>query len=298
MNFSKITTWLQTLAQRGRQVYQFLDRRSHGWLALIIGAVNDALNAQAMITSAAIAYYAFFSLFPLILLSLFIASFNLTAIIGQASIISRLEFIAPDLSLLLGQNIDHIIRARGPITIIALAGLIWSSSGIFYTLTQTMNDIWGYKRNRPYWKRRGLAILFGVAFAGPLIVLASIGSSLVANLRALIPPQIFPLGVALSLLTSILLDIVLFLMLYFFLPHRASRWYELLPGAIGAGLLWEAAKKLFLLFVTRYITASNLIYGSVATVIAFLTWAYLSGHIFLFGAYFNLAFVQRKEENH
>ena len=80
------------------------------------------------------------------------------------------------------------------------------------------------------------------------------------------------------------------------LPHGASTWREILPGAIGAGLLWELAKKAFLFFVSTYISVSNLVYGSVAAIIAFLAWAYLSGLIFLFGAllsnYFQLKLQQ------
>jgi uncharacterized BrkB/YihY/UPF0761 family membrane protein len=51
---------------------------------------------------------------------------------------------------------------------------------------------------------------------------------------------------------------------------------EVQPGAIGAGVLWELAKKTFF-FVTTYLSTSNLVYGSVAAIIAFLSWAYLSG---------------------
>jgi len=47
---------------------------------------------------------------------------------------------------------------------------------------------------------------------------------------------------------------------------------------IGAGLLWELARKLFVLCFHLHLL-SNLVYGSVAAIIAILTWAYLSGHI-------------------
>jgi membrane protein len=69
-----------------------------------------------------------------------------------------------------------------------------------------------------------------------------------------------------------------------------------LPGAVGAGLLWEFAKKAFLYFVSSYISASNLVYGSVTAMIAFLVWAYLSGLIFLFGAYLSVSYHQRKQQ--
>ena len=69
-----------------------------------------------------------------------------------------------------------------------------------------------------------------------------------------------------------------------------------MPGAIGAGLLWELAKKIFLLFISTYISLSNLVYGSVAAIFAILTWAYLSGIIFLFGAYLSVFYSRLKQQ--
>jgi membrane protein len=80
------------------------------------------------------------------------------------------------------------------------------------------------------------------------------------------------------------------------LPHGASTWREILPGAIGAGLLWELAKKAFLLIVSTYISVSNLVYGSVAAIIVFLVWANLSGLIFLFGAYLSVSYFQQRHQ--
>jgi membrane protein len=197
---------------------------------------------------------------------------------------------------LLGKNIDEIIRARGSVTIIALIGLIWSGSTIFYTLTQTLNEIWGHKRRRSMWKRRGLAILFVLALVGPVLFLASFASSIIANLRAWLPNQIIPVAGVISFVLAITLDIGLFMVIYIMLPHGTSTWRDILPGAMGAGLLWELAKKAFLSFVSAYISVSNLVYGSVAAIIAFLAWAYLSGLIFLFGAYLSVSYRQLKQQ--
>ena len=263
---------------------------------MLAGAAGEALKPDSAITAAAIAYFALFSLFPFILLSISIASFTLGPLVEQQFIVQKLEFIAPALGRLLGQNIDEIVRARGPVTGIALIGLIWSASTIFYTLTQTLNSIWGKKRRRSVWKRRGLSILFVLAFVGPALFLASFAGSLIANLRTYLPDQIIPIGSGISLVVAILLDVALFLVLYILLPHGASTWREILPGAIGAGLLWELAKRAFLLFVSTYLSVSNLVYGSVAAIIAFLAWAYLSGHIFLFGAFLSVSYYQLKQQ--
>jgi membrane protein len=261
----------------------------------LTGAASETLKPDSAITAAAIAYFAIFSLFPITLLSISIASFTLGPLMDQQLIVQKLEFIAPALGQLLGQNIDGIIRARGPVTSVALVGLIWSASTTFYTLTQTLNKIWGHKRRRPVWKQRGLAILFVLTFVGPVLFLVSFASSMIANLRTWLPDQIIPIAGGISLVVAILLDVALFLVLYILLPHGTSTWREILPGALGAGLLWELAKKAFLFFVSTYISVSNLVYGSVATIIAFLTWAYLSGLIFLFGAYLSVFYCRLKQ---
>ena len=272
-----------------------LNERTHGWLGMLAGAAREALMPDTAITAAAIAYFALFSLFPLTLLSISIASFNLGPLMDQQLIVQKLEFIAPALGQLLGQNIDEIIQARGPVSGVALVSLIWSASTIFYTLTQTLNKIWGNKRSRPVWKRRGLAILFVLTFVGPALFLASFAGSLIANLRTWLPDPIIPMGSGISFGVAILLDVALFMVLYILLPHGASTWREILPGAIGAGLLWELAKKAFLFFVSTYISVSNLVYGSVAAILAFLLWAYLSGLIFLFGAFLSVSYYRLKQ---
>jgi membrane protein len=273
---------------------QRLDERTHGWLGVLAGAVSQTFRSDSTITAAAIAYFTLFSLFPLILLSLAIASFTLGPWVDPQVIVQKIEFVAPALGQLLGPNIDEIIRARGPVTIVALVSLIWSASSLFYMLTGALNQIWAIKRRRPVWKRRGLAILFVVAFVGPTLFLASFAGSAIANLRAWLPEQLVPIAGGASVALAILLDIALFTLLYLMLPRATPSWRAVLPGAIGAGLLWELAKKAFLFFVSTYMSVSNLVYGSVTAIIAILTWAYLSGLIFLFGAYLSVSYCRQR----
>ena len=296
MTLSRMARTMAQLRQWGIRSARRLNERTYGWLGMLAAATREALKPGSAITAAAIAYFALFSLFPLTLLSIAIASFSLGSLVDQHLIVQRLEFIAPALGQLLGQNIDEIIQARGSITIVALVSLIWSASTIFYMLTSTLNEIWSTKRSRPVWKRRGLAILFVLTFVGPVLFLASFTGSMIANLRPWLPDQIIPIGGGISFVMAILLDVALFMLLYILLPHGASTWREILPGAIGAGLLWELAKKAFLFFVSSYISISNLVYGSVTAIFAFLVWAYLSGLIFLFGAYLSVSYCQQRQQ--
>ncbi len=284
------------LWQRVIRIAHKLNDRTHGWLWVLANATKETLMPDTAIMASAIAYIALFSLFPLILLSISIASFSFGPSMDQHITIQRLEFVAPALGQLLGQNIDEIIRARGPVTSFALVGLIWSASTIFYTLTHTLNEIWHIKQRRSAWKRRGIAILFVMIFVGPTLFLISLAGSVITNIRFWLPDLIIPFWYGISLILTILLDIALYMALYMLLPHGTSAWREVLPGAVGAGILWELAKKTFLSFVSTYITLTNLVYGTVATIIAFLLWAYISSLIFIFGAYLSVSYWELRQK--
>lgn len=292
----KLSKYLADLWQRGIQFAHKLNERTNGWLWVLANAFKETLMPDTAVMASAIAYIALFSLFPLILLSISIASFSFGPSIDQHITIQRLEFVAPALGQLLGQNIDEIIRARGSVTTFALVGLIWSASKIFYTLTHTLNGIWHIIQRRSAWKRRGIAILFVMVFVGPTLFLISLAGTVIADIRLWLPDLIIPLGYGISLILTILLDVTSFLLLYIILPHGTSTWREVLPGAIGAGLLWELAKRIFLYFVSTYITITNLVYGTVATIIAFLIWAYISSLIFIFGAYLSVSYWELKQK--
>ncbi|MBI5353831.1 MAG: YihY/virulence factor BrkB family protein [Chloroflexi bacterium] len=291
----KMVSDMQLLWQRGiRKAHQF-DDLTNGWAGILADAAGKTLKPESSITAAGIAYFAIFSLFPLTLLSIAIASFSLGPLMDQQLIIQRLEFITPALGQLFGKNIDEIIKARGPVTGIALLGLVWSASAVFNSFTQILNGVWGVKKRRAVWQGRGLNILFILMFVGPVLFLASFAGSMMSNLLPFLPNQIVPFMSGIGWVLATPLNVLLFFMIYIILPHGTSTWREILPGAIGAGLFWEIAKKAFLFFISTYMTASNLVYGSVAAMIAILTWSYLSGLIFLFGAYVSVTYYQFKQ---
>jgi membrane protein len=296
MAVRKITQIMEKLRYQCIDISIRLNKSTHGWLGIVSSAVRETLKPNTAISAAAIAYFALFSLFPFIMLCISIASFKLSSWMNEQFILKELEFIVPALGKLLGNNIDSIILARGPVTSIALVGLIWSASTIFYMFNQTLNDIWKNIRGRPVWKRRGLAILFVLAIIGPAFFLASLTGSIITYIRIWIPVQNILIGNGINSIAAILIDVLIFMILYSIFPHGAATWHEILPGAIGAGLFWELAKKGFLFFISTYLSVSNLVYGSVTAIIAVLVWAYLSGLIFLFGAFLSVAYYQYKQQ--
>ncbi|HXV96786.1 MAG TPA: YihY/virulence factor BrkB family protein, partial [Anaerolineae bacterium] len=213
----------------------------------------------------------------------------------EAEVVTQLEFVAPALGDLLGENIEGIVRARGPVTSFALLILIWSSSHIFNVLTRAMDRIWQVDVARSAWRHRGLAILLALLISGLLLAASFAEQTVLTIVNSLLPEEFEPLRPYTNQFWLALLSIVLFAVLYYFLPHINIDWSDVMPGAIGAGLLWGLAKQAFLFFVATYLSRSNLVYGSVATITAFLTWVYVSSMIFLFGAYLNVEYAHFRQ---
>ena len=89
-------------------------------------------------------------------------------------------------------------------------------------------------------------------------------------------------------LLSYLVTVVLFVIIYRFMPKAEVTLRDTLPGAILGGLLWEVAKYVFALSVNYF--HYDQIYGSVGAVVAVLTWSYFSSLILLFGAQLTAVF--------
>lgn len=280
----------------GRDSLTWLNRQTRGWFLILFESLRDVLSFQSSLYAAATAYFTLLSIFPLILITVAIASFWFEPSLDVEPILERLEFIIPAVSELLGANLDQIVDARGAISRLSALLLIWSASSIFYMLTRAMDNIWEEAMIRPAWRHRAWAIVITLAIS-ILLLLGSIAWTFVVPvLNRLLPERIIQVSPYLTVLASALLSVLLFLLLYWMLPHAKLSWHDVYIGAILAGLLWELAKHIFFFFVSNFLTSSNLIYGSLTTIIAFLTWAYVSMIIFLFGGHVNERYKRQRPD--
>lgn len=259
------------------------------WGALALRALYDALAPESQLIASSIGYFTLFSLFPLALLVIAIASNWLDPLLAETRIVAELEFIVPGLNELLGENLQNLAAERGPVSGVAALMLIWSASNVFNVVTRAMDRIWGADINhrRSMWRHRTLAIIMVLIITALLLMASSIEGTLLTIINSLLPAGLAGIGPFTTRFWAIILNVTLFTLLYYFIPHVKVNWREVLPGAILAGILWQLAKQIFLYFVSYYLSRSNLVYGSVGTIIAFLTWTYFSSLILLFGAYFN-----------
>lgn len=273
-----------------QRIWHWLKQQFCDWLRLIAKAGQAALEPESILISAAISYFTLFSLFPLTLLTVAIGSIWLDPMLAESEVVTQLEFVAPALGDLLGANIERIVRARGPITSFAIITLLWSSSNIFNVLTRAVDRIWQLDVKRPSWRRRGLAIVAALVISFLLLAASFAESTILTIVNTFLPEELQQMTPYSNQFWAVLLNVALFAALYYFLPHIKLTWRQLLPGAVGAGILWELAKRGFLYFAATYLSSSNLVYGSVATITAFLTWAFVSSIIFMFGAFLNVEY--------
>lgn len=301
-NLNKSKTYMQNvlldLRSKGRRGMGWLNYISRGWLFLLLESLRDVLSFTSSLYAAATAYFTLFSIFPLILLTVAIASLWFDPVPTGDEILQRLEFAVPALDDLMGTNLDRVVEARRAITRLSAILLIWSASSVIYMLTRAMDAIWEEVMVRPAWRHRATAIAITLTISLLLLIGSFVWGFVVPALNTLVPEALIQVSPYLSVIGSALLSISLFLLLYKTLPHAKLQWRDVIVGAVLAGILWELAKHAFVFFVTNYLTVSNLIYGSVTAIIGFLTWAYFSSLIFLFGGHVNVRYRRRRQDRH
>ena len=233
------------------------------------------------------AFNAFFSLFPLIILFVTLASFFVDRHIAGQAIVSYLEGYVPldgEMRARVFGAISDVIEAREQAGIVALLSLVWAALQCFTTLVLATNRAWD-EQAHSWWRLplRGMALL-GVTAGAVLLgmaapVLASIGKSWLFPAQELSAAVYALWGVVVPLL-------VLFLSLSFFYrlaPRRTKRFSEVWVAAACTTVLLQATESLFVVYLRHTVTLSA-VYGVFGGIMALLFWIYLSGCGFIFGA--------------
>lgn len=287
--------------------YQTANRWSRGYLDVIRVAIKNFGLARGSEAAASLAYYALFSLFPLLLVLISVLGFVLKS--GEAYEVT-LDFITqilPNSRDLIERNFDEILNRRGTMGLIGLAGAVWAASGFFNTLVRNINRAWLGIKPRNVVKTRLLALaMIGILI---LLLILSLASSMLLDIIKLInspflDPVAFEESLAwpfLRLLLPILITFLMFALAYRWIPNTYVRWRASLAGALWTTVAWELAKGGFSLYLSSGIARYEILYGSLGTVLALMFWIYLSCLIILLGAHLTASIDQhhnkQKEAN-
>ena len=118
---------------------------------------GDARGAEA---AASMAYYAFFSLFPMLLFFVAVGSFVLQNPSIYQIVVHFFGEMLPSFEEFIAEAIEQIIALRGPVSVVGVAGLLWSASAYFVVLTRNLDRAWPHGRSRNYIQQRMMAFKY------------------------------------------------------------------------------------------------------------------------------------------
>ena len=241
-------------------------------------------------SAAAMSYFGLLALFPALLTLLALSN---KMILGS-EMLSQIVQAYPGSREFLRATVRSLsdIGTAGVITCVIV--VLWAGSWVFAVAERALNRIWETKPRR-FLHGRALTVAM-VGAVGVLLGASVFLTSILVTLQHLInriPFRVIQRFSWLSLVgsafwqlvflvSSLLLTVALFATVYRFMPNARVSLRDAIPGAILAGILWEAAKYIFAWSLQFF--HYDQIYGSVGAVIAVLTWGYVSSLILLLGA--------------
>jgi membrane protein len=265
-----------------------------GWWGALKRTVSEFREDDLTDWAAALTYYGVLSIFPALLVLV-----SILGLAGQSAtqpLVENIGRFAPGAAQdIVTSAIENLERSRGGAGIALIAGLaaaLWSASAYIGAFIRASNVVWDVEEGRPIWKtlplRLGLTLLMLI-----LLAVTAVAVVLTGPLAQAVGDLI---GVGETFVTvwdiakwPVLVGIVslMFALLYWLAPnvrHPGFRWIT--PGGIVAVLLWIVASAAFAFYVATF-GSYNKTYGSVAAIIIFLVWLWITNIAVLLGAEFD-----------
>jgi len=281
---------LDELLRAAHLAWAALDRRLGG-IPRLLKETFDSYNAHdGTFVSAAMAYYFFFTLFPLALALVVIGSLFFRSEQAQAEVIDIIVQTIPVSRELVSSIISQVVAQAGAVSILAALGFIYGASGLFGVLLAVVNRVWECPAARPSYIQRLLAIVLVLAFA-VFIFLVSLATTALETLTGM---QAATLYNAVSQIGTVLVVAGLFLVLFWQLPATRVYFADAWRAALITAVVWEAARRLYAWYLSRFVDYT-VVYGSLAAIIGLLAWFYLSGFIILLGVELAAQIANRRE---
>lgn len=273
---------------------------SLAWRATRLGFV-EFYNSNNLTFAASIAYYTLLSMFPFLLLVLSVlARVRVNGTAGGLTLLdlvsnvlpSRFEFLAAQLSTLSSTPLN--------LSVVGTVVTLWASMGVFGAITSAVNHAWGVEKNYSFLTHKLVAfVMMMTAGILAIVALTLAGAAQVVQagwFAAILEryPHLHQLSGLVYANGITLAFISVVGMVYYFVPNTHVRLRDVWFGAIFAGVLWRLAFSGFAFYVRDL--SRFTVHGSVAAVIVFLLWVYLSAVILLYGVEVTAAWARLRLE--
>lgn len=258
-------------------------------LRFLLGVLKSFQRHGCASLAASLAFFSLLSLFPLVFLLLYGISFLVTQdVIGEQFLLSFLKGFLPSLGERLAEEL-HRISALESVRWIVFLSSAWFGALVFYELDYALNVVF-----ESAWQRHPLIstamAVASLGATGLLLVISYVATQTINFLTGYVPKlwglDLVGLAAHDFLLTYTLPFGLAFLtvsLLYRYVPRRRPEWREAMAGAMIFGVLWVAAKLLFVTY-SSYATVYVRLYGSLLEIVLLLLWVYYSAALLLFGA--------------
>jgi YihY family inner membrane protein len=236
-----------------------------------------------------ITYYAFFSVFPLLLVAVTVLGYVLQGDKTlQDSIVNSFVKDIPVVGEQLKANVKSL-HGSGVALGIGLAASLWAGLGVTQAVQTAFNRIWHvpFKERPDFLRSRLRGLLLLLAFGGMTIVSTALTGVVSAGASGTLLASVG------AIVLSLALNVGLFLTAFRVLTSADLSWRSLLPGAVVAGVVWEVLQTAGGLLFTHQLKHLNATYGTFATVIGLLSLLYLGAQVMLIAAEVNVV-VARK----
>jgi membrane protein len=270
-------------------------RRAFG---LLVQTVKEASHDHAKDLAAAIAFWAFFSIFPLLIGILALAGYFLQSAELQARIFQLVTDLFPGSATLVRDNLDGVVQYRGTMSWVGIGGLLWTAGKGFGAITRAVNRALGAERTHHFLLSKLRYFFMAVALA--VLMIASLAITIALEIF-LDPSFLSRLGLETvefprlqGWAANFFLVFLIFALIYKLAPYIEVSWRQVMPGALLAAALFELGKKAFVVYLER-IADFEPIYGSLSSIIVLLLWLYLSALILVLGAEYNIVRAQSRQ---
>lgn len=255
----------------------------------IWGGVTGVYNSEDLTFASSIAYYALLSLFPFLLLAFSFLGGLTTSDAERAQILGFVLRYFPQQFEFVTRQLDAFQQSRVQLGVAGSVLMVWAAMGVFGAVTSAINHAWGVEKQPNYFKHKLISFVMLVAagvllMAGLLLVtvINVVEARWFAVVLARSPGLAHLQGYVLKSASTVLFILIVG-MVFYFVPNAKVRFRDVWVGAILTGLLWRAALAGFSYYV-RDMTRFSVIHGSIAAVVVFLLWIYVSAVILLYGA--------------
>ena len=257
--------------------------------------VNDFMSVNGHYLAAAIAFYAFLSIFPLSIALITLWRFVVGLEGFEDRLISGLVTQIPVLAETQGPSfVEGFIRnvSNQPAVTSSLTGLTLfiAGMGVFGSIRKSVNVIWGIYRPRPFLIERAIDFVM-MTVASSLLFLSIVLSavfSFIQEIASLLATDRAPFDqwflVVAGYVVPSAITFVVFVVVYWWLPNTRVKFADILGVAALAAIAFEIAKYVFIFLLRNSGGLLASIYGSISTIMMFFLFVYIEAIILLAGA--------------